>query len=100
MVCCRPWRWCSISWTGPCFWVIAIRGVDGGGPGDVAGYRVAAGVSIALYYHTLKYLRPVQIYGRAVFRCLRPQPDLTTAPTCRAVTGRWVAAARRRPSLM
>ena len=32
------------------------------------------------YWHTLRWLRPVQFYGRAWFRLYRPRPDLRPAP--------------------
>lgn len=56
-------------------------------------------MSIALYYHTLKYLKPVQVYGRVLFRYSHPQPDFTAAPRRRNVAHVWAQPARRRPSL-
>ncbi len=53
------------------------------------------------YWHTLRHLRVQQIVGRAQFRLARPMPDLRPAPGRRhAEPGRWVAPARRRPSLV
>lgn len=52
------------------------------------------------YWHTLRYLRPVQVYGRAWFRLYRPKPNLAPAPGVRVVSGRWEPPARRRPSLV
>lgn len=57
-------------------------------------------MSPALYYHTLKYLKPVQFYGRVWFRCARPRPDLTAAPPRRSLRGAWTNPALRRPSLI
>ena len=54
---------------------------------------------ISKYWHTLKYLRPIQFYGRLWFRLSHPKPDLSAAPQLQSVTGRWVAVAPRRPSL-
>lgn len=55
--------------------------------------------NLALYFHTLRHLRPVQIYGRAIFRLARPIPDLAPAPAMRAVPGRFVAPAARAASV-
>lgn len=52
-----------------------------------------------LYWETLRHLRPVQIYGRAWSRAIRPQPNLCPAPPLRAHQGPWVTPARRRRSL-
>ncbi len=51
------------------------------------------------YWHTIRYLRPVQLYGRAWFRLARPRPDLRDAPPARIRSGPWVSPARRRASL-
>ena len=51
------------------------------------------------YWQTLRYLRPVQFYGRAWFKLARPRPDMRTAPSVRARSGPWVSPARRLPSL-
>jgi uncharacterized heparinase superfamily protein len=40
--------------------------------------------SLANYFHTLRYLRPVQIFGRARFKLWRPRPDERAAPPLRA----------------
>lgn len=54
---------------------------------------------LSLYFHTLRYLRPVQLYGRLWFRLARPKPDLRPAPPLRRIKGPWVVAARRAASL-
>ena len=42
---------------------------------------MASGAGTALrYWHTLRWLRPVQFYGRVWFRLYRPRPDLRQAP--------------------
>jgi uncharacterized heparinase superfamily protein len=51
-----------------------------------------------LYWETVRHLRPVQIYGRVLFRLARPTPDLRPAPPLRPRAGAWAAPARRRPS--
>lgn len=53
------------------------------------------------YWHTLRYLRPVQFYGRVWFRLFRPKIDLRPAPPCRLLLPeRWVLPARRAASLL
>ncbi|MGK5002836.1 heparinase II/III family protein [Janthinobacterium sp. LB2P70] len=54
---------------------------------------------LLLYWHTLRHLKPVQFYGRLLFRMRRPRPDLRAAPPLRPVAGTWQLAARRDPSL-
>src|SRR5690606_8115464 len=46
------------------------------------------------YWHTLRWLRPVQLYGRVWFRLYRPRPDLRPAPPLREATDRWMAFPR------
>lgn len=46
------------------------------------------------YWHTLRWLKPVQFYGRLWFRLYRPKPDLRAAPKPRATSRRWLACAR------
>lgn len=53
----------------------------------------------ALYFHTLRYLRPVQIAGRLWYRLYRPQPDTRTAPNRRAVSAQ-LAELPRHPSAL
>ena len=55
--------------------------------------------SLLRYWHTLRHLRPVQIYGRVWFRLARPKPDLAPAPPKRAVLGSWVQPAARTASV-
>jgi uncharacterized heparinase superfamily protein len=40
----------------------------------------------ANYFHTLRYLRPVQIFGRIQFKLCRPRPDERRAPPLRAAS--------------
>jgi uncharacterized heparinase superfamily protein len=58
--------------------------------------RLAA---IGRYWHTLKYLKPVQFYGRLWFRVHRPRLDLSPAPSLRPVIGGWQVPVRRAPSM-
>lgn len=54
---------------------------------------------LALYYHTLRYLKPGQIYWRIWYRLARPCVESFPRPDLRVVTDHWVATARRRKSL-
>lgn len=47
------------------------------------------------YFHTLRYLKPIQIYGRLWFRLQRPAPDLRPAPELRPAAGGWIRCSRR-----
>ena len=51
------------------------------------------------YWHTLRHLRPVQLYGRVWFRLYTPRPDTAPAPARRAQSGTWQSPARRAASL-
>ncbi|MBI5141397.1 MAG: alginate lyase family protein [Nitrospirae bacterium] len=55
---------------------------------------------LSRYLHTLRYLRPVQFYGRAWFKLSKPRIDFAEAPALRTMSGNWVPPARRRPSLL
>jgi len=46
---------------------------------------------LSLYFHTLRFLRPVQIFGRIAFRFRVPRPDLGASPARRALPARWHA---------
>lgn len=52
------------------------------------------------YFRTLRYLRPVQIYGRLWFRLYRPRVDLRPAPSLRLRSGKWIAWSWRSPVLL
>lgn len=54
---------------------------------------------LAPYFHTLRHLRPVQVYGRLWFRLYRPRPDVRPAPPARAGAGPWVAPPPGEPRL-
>ena len=56
--------------------------------------------SLSRYWHTVRHLRPVQLYGRVLFHLRHPTPDLRPAPEPRAWTGRWVTPPEREPSLL
>lgn len=56
---------------------------------------------LGLYWHTMRHLRPVQLYGRAWFRFARPVPDLRPAPPLRhAVARGWTAPAEHHPRVV
>ncbi len=59
-----------------------------------------AGGRLCRYWHTLRYLKPVQFYGRLWFRLARPKPDTAAAPALRAISGKWQAPAQRSASLL
>ena len=51
------------------------------------------------YWHTLKYLKPVQFHGRLWFRVSRPRPDLSPAPALRRLPAVARPPARRLASM-
>lgn len=53
---------------------------------------------IALYFHTLRYLRPIQVWGRLVFRLNSPKPDLRPAPQLRAQSATWHVSVKHEQS--
>lgn len=53
-----------------------------------------AGSTLVRLWHTLRWLRPVQFYGRAWFRLSRPRPDLSEAPSPRTAPEAWNGCAR------
>jgi uncharacterized heparinase superfamily protein len=54
----------------------------------------------SLYWHTLRYLRPIQIGARLRARLGHSAPDTGPAPAMRAQRGTWSQPARRRPSML
>jgi uncharacterized heparinase superfamily protein len=50
------------------------------------------------YWHTVRQLKPVQVYARAWFRLWQPRPNTAPAPPLRATNAVWHGCARR-PSL-
>jgi uncharacterized heparinase superfamily protein len=57
-------------------------------------------MSLGRYYHTLRYLRPVQFYGRVVHRLRRPTPDARPAPPLRAAARPYPLPPVRKASLL
>jgi uncharacterized heparinase superfamily protein len=56
--------------------------------------------SLANYFHTLRYLRPVQIFGRIRFKLRRPRPSLRPAPPLRDAANPYVAPLCPLPSMV
>jgi uncharacterized heparinase superfamily protein len=52
------------------------------------------------YWHTLRYLRPVQIVGRFQLFFKRPQIDYSPAGALRPITGNWIMTAQRPQSML
>ena len=55
---------------------------------------------VVLYFYTLRYLKPQQIYRRFWFRLIKPCLDDSPAPTIRKRLGTFFSPARRVPSLL
>jgi uncharacterized heparinase superfamily protein len=53
---------------------------------------------LALYFHTLRYLKPIQIWGRVVFSLRVPKPDLRPSPSLRGLVAEWCAPVPREQS--
>lgn len=54
---------------------------------------------VGLYWNTVRYLKPIQIYGRLWFKIARPRPDTSPAPESSKPIGEWIPCATRRQSL-
>lgn len=59
-----------------------------------------APVKALLYFHTIRYLRPAQIFGRILFKLNRPRPNLQVPPLRRSVVGVWVAPCERKQCMV
>ena len=46
-------------------------------------------INLSRYFHTLRHLRPIQIYGRLWHSVYQPCADVRPAPTRRATNGDW-----------
>ena len=51
-------------------------------------------------FHTVKYLKPVQIYGRLWFKFYKPRPDKSLAPAIRSIKVNWLNSCKKNPSLL
>ncbi len=56
--------------------------------------------NLANYFHTLRYLRPVQVFGRVRYTLWRPRPDERPAPQLRAVSSAYAEPIRPAPSML
>jgi len=61
--------------------------------------KAAVGDALRLW-HTVRFLRAEQIYGRAWHRLYHPKPRLGPAPDLRQPVGAWRQSAARRPSMI
>ena len=52
------------------------------------------------YLHTIRYLRPIQVYGRLLYRFRKPTIDLSPPPECREVAAVWVIPAKRTKKML
>lgn len=55
---------------------------------------------LELYFHTLRYLKPIQVWGRVVVRLKRSKPDLRPAPARRPFVASWQKPVMRRLSMV
>tara|TARA_B110000977_G_scaffold50837_1_gene69075 strand:- start:8635 stop:10287 length:1653 start_codon:yes stop_codon:yes gene_type:complete len=53
----------------------------------------------ALYWHTIRYLRSEQLFGRVKFRLAKPKIDGRPAPALRSAIGPWATPATRTVSM-
>ena len=51
-------------------------------------------------FHTVKYLKPVQIYGRLWFKLYKPRPEMSPAPVTRSIKTNWVSPCKKKSSLL
>jgi uncharacterized heparinase superfamily protein len=56
--------------------------------------------TLARYFHTIRYLRPIQLAGRAWLRCQRPTADTRDAPAPRPGCRGYRAPIEKAPSLV
>ena len=52
------------------------------------------------FFHTVKYLRPVQVYGRIWFYFFRPKPNLAPPPQRRTEIKCWKKGISKQPALL
>jgi uncharacterized heparinase superfamily protein len=57
-------------------------------------------MKIPQYWHTIRHLKPVQIYGRLWRRIHRPTIEKDHLPRCRKKTGHWTECAKKARSLL
>ncbi len=54
----------------------------------------------ALYFHTVRYLKQVQIWGRIWYRFFSVALSDKPVPIVRAVAGKWICGSERKPSML
>jgi hypothetical protein len=54
---------------------------------------------VAQYIHTIRYLKPIQIFGRIWFLLQTPSVRSAPAPTVRKPAGEWIQPPLKMPSL-
>ncbi len=57
-------------------------------------------MNFSLLFHTIRYLKPIQIYGRFFYRIYHPKPDLSKAPPRRELSGEWIPPIEAKPLLL
>lgn len=57
-------------------------------------------VELIRFFNTVRYLKPIQIYGRLFFHLRHPKPDLRTAPAMRSYPGLWLAPVAKPPCML
>src|SRR5213592_4057614 len=57
-------------------------------------------VAAVRFWNTIRYLKPIQVFGRIWCRTVRPRVDVRPAPTVRSLATRWVPSPERAPSLV
>jgi uncharacterized heparinase superfamily protein len=55
---------------------------------------------ITQLYNTIRFLKPVQLYGRVLFRTRRPRPELGPPPHRAQQRGSWTSPVAGRPRLL
>ena len=55
---------------------------------------------LALYFHTIRYLKACQVFWRIRYRLTRPHVDRLPAPKLRVASGVWCLPSRREPSML
>jgi len=55
-------------------------------------------MNLSLLFHTVRHLKPVQIYGRLWFRLYRPRSVSTSAPSVRSRQNEWSGPCEKQPS--
>jgi len=57
-------------------------------------------MKLSRFFHTVKYLKPVQIYGRLWFKLYKPGPDISLAPATRSIKDNWLSPCKKNSSLL